>query len=166
MSTRQSIVTWHPWPENGVEGLPENTWIIFLMWKDGPAYQMASRRPDGFRFACGDMVPRRALEVVTHYALASDLETVHEIDGDKCGILPGALIDRARATANTSPIDPKLGIEPDEARVRWLVEQAIELYKGAPQTDALLTDLVGDVAAMEGVARAQVERHRKEHANE
>lgn len=143
-TTRQSIVTWHPWPENGVEGLPENKpllcleregkiWEGMVIW-DGVNFEF---------FADGAVVQRIGYadsDPPTHYALASDLETV--------------LIDDQQPVAPHSPKQIS-GTYPDKDRVRWLTDVISRIIKSEVDFQ------VGQEKAI-----AQVERERKEAGNE
>lgn len=122
---KQSIVNWIPWPDDGTGGLPENTRII-LKLESGVVLAGFFYRPTGERRLMQSTgQEHRFLDhpQTTHYALASDLETVHEIDGDKCGILPRALIDRARATIEES------SMVQDEDRLRLLENRVLRLER-------------------------------------
>lgn len=187
---KQSIVTWHEWPENGVEGLPEGEPLLIREHDGGIKLQLLHRKGNRIVWSFTDeTVSGPEVCQFSHYALASDLETVHEIDGDKCTILPRALIDRARASkptvSNSSIVqdeDPdqeaideakRQGAGPfeflfkahpdtqsDEDRVRWLAERACVLMCAVD--DMTEETAVEWVRRIEREARAQVERERKE----
>lgn len=155
---KQSIVTWHPWPENGVEGLPKDkpmmllggdgeTWGGMVIW-DGLSLEWYAEWSACMSIEHESFGIIDGLDTPTHYALASDLETVHEID----------------PTANPSPINPNLGLKSDEDRVRWLVEQAVVI--SASQPDMSCLNAMEYVIGLASEARAQVERERKEGGHE
>lgn len=142
-TTRQSIVTWHPWPENGVEGLPEGEWMIGMV--KGKICSDSFKRV-GARLAwtgSNSQLPDHIIGF-NDYALASDLETVHEIDGD-------------------ATIKDSLKVQ-NEDRVRWLVEQAVVI--SASQPDMSCLNAIEYVIGLASEARAQVELERKEANHE
>lgn len=164
---KQSIVNWHPWPENGVEGLPENETLL-IKRNDGHLFSTMAKHVSMNLFwieGPGIHVSESALKTISHYALASDLETVNEIDGDKCGILPRAMIDRARATKPTIEESSMVQNE-DEDRVRWLVEQACILSASGGISEP--HDAIDKVLSFEldAVRQVKEERERKEGGHE
>lgn len=150
-TTRQSIVTWHPWPENGVEGLPKGEHRIFIRTAEGVEWRVFELRGHVSQMLIAGKIG------ITHYALASDLETI--LIDDQQPVAPHS----PKQISGTSPDDPtfkeSLKVQ-DEDRVRWLVEQAAVLMCAC---DDMTEEMAVEwVRRIELKARAQMERERKE----